>query len=551
MIAARALFLLLLGAPVLIGAGLTLGTALGWQPGIGRFDLGWQGFAQAVALPGFASSLRLTLITGIGATLGSLAVSVPLGLWLVGKSGAVRFLTPLLAVPHAALAIGLAFLLAPSGWAVRLISPWATGWDLPPAVITVGDPWGFTLILGLMLKEVPFLVLATLVAAGTRDIAGQMAAGRALGYPPGQVWRLMIWPQLYPALRLPVLIVLGFSLSVVDMALVLGPSNPPVMAVQILRLFGAPDPAMAQPASAMAVILLGVMALSLLAWLAGERAIAALGRIWLRQGRRGRRGAQLAGPFMAIIGVVLGLGALGALLLWSVATFWRFPNALPSGFSGRLWGSADWLAPALSTLGLALASGTIALCLSLFWLEIEDRTQRRLHLGWLIALPLLLPQIGFLQGLTTGFLWLGLPPGPLAVIWAQLLFVFPYVMIALTGPWRALDPALLATAASLGAGPTRRFFAVKVPMLAAPIATAVAIGIAVSVAQYLAVLLPGAGRVRVLATEAVALASGADRRLAAIMALMQAALPLIGYLLALTLPLWLHRNRRGLRGGAT
>ncbi|MBN2741657.1 MAG: ABC transporter permease, partial [Rhodobacteraceae bacterium] len=207
MSAARALFLMLFGAPILIGVGLTLGTALGWQPGIAQFDLGVQSFAQAFALPGFNSSLRLTLVTGLGATLGSLAVSVPLGMWLVSKAGAARFLTPLLAVPHAALAIGLAFLLSPSGWAARLISPWATGWDLPPALITVGDPWGITLILGLMLKEVPFLVLATLVAAGTRDIAGQMAAGRALGYPRGQVWRLMIWPQLYPALRLPVLIV--------------------------------------------------------------------------------------------------------------------------------------------------------------------------------------------------------------------------------------------------------------------------------------------------------------------------------------------------------
>jgi putative thiamine transport system permease protein len=107
----------------------------------------------------------------------------------------------------------------------------------------------------------------------------------------------------------------------------------------------------------------------------------------------------------------------------------------------------------------------------------------------------------------------------------------------------------MASAASLGAGPLRRLLAVKLPMLAAPIMMAVAIGVAVSVAQYLAVLLPGAGRVQALATEAVALASGADRRLAAIMALMQAALPLIGYLLALALPLWLHRNRRGLRGG--
>ena len=32
-------------------------------------------------------------------------------------------MVPLLAVPHLALAVGLAFLIAPSGWLVRLIAP--------------------------------------------------------------------------------------------------------------------------------------------------------------------------------------------------------------------------------------------------------------------------------------------------------------------------------------------------------------------------------------------------------------------------------------------
>ncbi|TMV94577.1 ABC transporter permease [Thioclava sp. BHET1] len=551
MIAIRALFTVVIGAPVLIGVVLTLGLALGWQPGLGQFDPGFDAFAQALSLPGFATSLRLSLVTGLGATLGALGVSLPLGLWLIGRAGAARYLSPLLAVPHAALAIGLGFLLAPSGWAVRLISPWATGWDLPPDAVTVGDPWGLVLILGLMLKEVPFLLLATLIAAGPRDVAGQMATGRSLGYSRAQVWRLIIWPQLYPALRLPVLIVLGFSLSVVDMALVLGPSNPPVLAVQILRLFSASDPEQARPAAALAVILLGIMGLCLLGWLGAERAVATLGRHWLRRGRRIRQKQSLSGPVLAILGLMLGGGSLVILGLWSVAAFWRFPNALPSGISLSRWQAADWAHPALSSLGLAAASTAIAMILSLIWLETEDRLARPMRLGWLIVMPLLLPQIGFLQGLTTGFLWLGLPPGPVAVIWAQLLFVFPYVMIALTGPWRALDPGLTASAASLGAGPMRRLFRVKLPVLSAPLMTAAAIGVAVSVAQYLAVLLPGAGRVPALATEAVALASGADRRLTAITALMQAVLPLAAYLLALALPLWLHRNRRGLRGGLT
>jgi len=137
----------------------------------------------------------------------------------------------------------------------------------------------------------------------------------------------------------------------------------------------------------------------------------------------------------------------------------------------------------------------------------------------------------------------------LAVIWAQSLFVFPYVMIALSDPWRALDPRIMAAASALGAGPWRRLVAVKLPILLRPLLTATAIGIAVSVAQYLPTLFAGAGRIATLTTEAVTLSSGSDRRVTGVYASLQAALPLAAYLLAFLLPAFIHRNRRDLRGG--
>jgi len=63
----------------------------------------------------------------------------------------------LLAVPHAAFAIGLALLLMPSGLIARVIA-WFAGWSSPPDVATVQDPWGLGLIAGLVLKELPFLL---------------------------------------------------------------------------------------------------------------------------------------------------------------------------------------------------------------------------------------------------------------------------------------------------------------------------------------------------------------------------------------------------------
>ena len=45
----------------------------------------------------------------------------------------LRRLGPILALPHAAFAIGLVLLLAPSGWLLRLVPPWLSGLSAPPA----------------------------------------------------------------------------------------------------------------------------------------------------------------------------------------------------------------------------------------------------------------------------------------------------------------------------------------------------------------------------------------------------------------------------------
>ena len=56
------------------------------------------------------------------------------------------------------------------------------------------------------------------------------------------------------------------------------------------------------------------------------------------------------------------------------------------------------------------------------------------------------------------------------------------------------------------------------------------------------------GRIATLTTEAVALSSGADRRIAATYGLLQTLLPLMGYGLAFAVPWLMFRNRRALSG---
>lgn len=542
--------------PIALGLWQTTRSAFGILPALGRDSLSLAPWRALAFLPGFGTSLRLTLVTGLGSTLLSLVLATGICATLHARlrpGTAARLLTPYLATPHAAMAVGLAFVLAPSGWIARALAPWA-GWSQPPDLATVHDGWGLALLVGLTVKEMPFLLLVILSALTQISVGPQMAAGRALGYGRGVVWIKIIMPQVWPLIRLPVWVVLAYALSNVDMAIILGPSNPPTLALAVMRWFSDPDPAMILPASAGAILQAAIVVLALaglgLAELCGRR----IGLWWLRRGGRGlsaEPGLWLA-SLAACTLMTLGALAILSLGLWSVTWRWSFPQIWPERWSLQPWADPQGLR--LEALGntacLALATTALSLTLAIAWLEGENRA-RLGRAPWaeaLIYLPLLIPQIGFLYGLNVVFLRIGASGSLMAVAWGQCLFVFPYVMIALSDPWRALDPRVISAAAALGAGPWRRLLAVKLPILLRPILTAAAIGVAVSVAQYLPTLFLGAGRVVTLTTEAVTLSSGADRRITGVYASLQAGLPLAAYLLAFAIPAFVHRNRRELSG---
>lgn len=557
----RALRLLVLAAaavglvlPIAAGLWQTAQAAFGILPGIGAAQVALDPWVQLAGLPGVATSLALTLWTGVASTVLSLALALGIAGAIHGRFGAAwatQVLTPFLALPHAAMAIGLAFLIAPSGWIARLLTPWATGWTVPPDLATVHDPYGIALVLGLVVKEVPFLLLVTLSALGQLPVDGQIASARALGYSPGAAWVRVVAPQVYRLVRLPVFVTLSFALSVVDMALILGPSHPPTLAVAMTRWFFAADTRLILPAAAAALALSALVAGAILIWMLGERALALAVRGLLRRGRRGRgadAAIRLAGGTGLVL-LVLSAGALLSLLVWSLTWRWSFPRALPENWSPSAWMSqgSGWRNALEESLFLGLASTIVSLILAVAWLEGEDRGGMR-RARWaeaLVYLPLIVPQVGFLYGLSVAFLQGGIVGGTAAVVWGHVIFVFPYVLLALSGPWRALDRRMDRAAAALGAGPWRRLFAVKLPILLRPVLVAAAIGFAVSVALYLPTLFLGAGRLTTLTTEAVALSSGSDRRVTGVYATLQAMLPLVAYGAAVLIPALRTRAGRG------
>jgi putative thiamine transport system permease protein len=556
-ITAGATIFLIFVVPILLGMRETILPAFGILPAIGETGLDLAPWRQLWALPGIATSVRLSLTTGLLATALSLVLAISLCAVIHGRTGASRLrwtLSPLLATPHAAMAVGLAFLIAPSGWIARLIADLITGWRVPPQLMSVNDPAGLALVFGLVVKELPFFLLVILSALNQVPVRQQMAVGESLGYGPGVVWIKIILPQVYPQIRLAVFAVLVFSLSVVDMALILGPSNPPLLSVYALRLFQATDLQQLLPAAAAAVLQMALVAAGALIWLVGERLIGAIGRPIVRRGGRGlsRQPLLHMGAATGLFCFLAGFFALLALLIWSFAWRWSFPDVLPSSFTLAQWrdGSAGWGRALGNTLSIGAGATLGALMLAVLWLEAEDRRGRRTSnlLSSLLYLPLMIPQIGFLYGLQVVFLKTGLSGSLPLVLWGHTIFVFPYVVLSLADAWRALDPRYARSAAALGANPLRILLCIKLPVLLRPILTAAAIGFSVSVAQFLPTLFLGAGRVVTLTTETVALSSSGDRRIVGAYASLQALLPFVVFALALGLPRYIYANRRALKG---
>lgn len=543
--------------PVLAGLAGTLLPAFGIMPALGRAEPTLAAFEALAGWPGLPRAVGQSLGSGLIATALALVVTM---LICAGWQGTRAFgwleraLSPLLSVPHAAAAFGLAFLIAPSGWIARALAPLA-GWERPPDLLIVQDPLCLSLIGGLVVKEVPFLLLMTLAALPALRPGQSLNTARALGYGRSTGWLKTIFPRLYPQIRLPLYAVLAYSMSVVDVAMILGPNTPPTLSVQVLRWMNDPELDMRLQAAAGAVLQLVLTVAALGLWRLGEMVIARLGRGWLESGARGPhdgalRGAALVLGTLCAAAVFLGLAALA---VWSVAGFWGFPAFLPDAFTLKSWmrqGPA-LLSPALQTATIALAAVAVALVLVTACLEAEDRFGLRpsTRALWLLYLPLIVPQIAFLPGLQILALVSGVDGTRAAVIAVHVVFVLPYVFLSLSDPWRAWDRRHATVARALGAGPSGVFWRVRLPMMLRPLLTAAAIGCAVSVGQFLPTLLLGAGRVPTLTTEAVALASGGARRVIGVTALAQTVAAFLPFALALLVPALVWRNRRGLRHG--
>lgn len=547
--------LLLLILPVLGGLLSVLLPAFSWLPVLEKTTISLQGFNDLWQTPGLSQMVALSIATGLISTLLAFVMTLMIlaaffnSIWLTRIE---RLLSPILVIPHAAAAIAVGFLIAPSGMFSRLISPWLSGWELAPSGMLPHDPYGISIILGLTLKELPFLLLMALGALAQPELGKklrqQYKVALNLGYYPITAFFKAVLPILYPLLRLPILAVLAYASASVEMPLILGPNTPPTLAVTIMQWFNDVDLNLRIKASAGALLQLALTGGLIALWLGTERAIKACFNGTLINGKRHYADALWQKITATLTTVVIGfiLLALIGLVLWSVAGFWRFPAALPEQLVLLHFQSAftQMGTPLFNTLAIGIVSTVFAIVLTLLCLEAEQLSKKPLSTftSFIIYLPLLVPSIAFLFGLVWLQQLVNNRTAFFNVAFTHLLFVLPYVFLSLASSYRRLDPRFAHVAASLGATPAKVFLQVKLPQLFAPILIAIALGLAISFGQYLPTLLAGGGRIATITTEAVTLANGASRRTSAVYAIIQMALPLIGFMLAWVLPKYCFKS---------
>ena len=561
--ATRFLFFVL-GTPLLLGSALALAPAF-TQTSLVANSTGQMGqlippaFLTLLSTPGIATSAITSLVSGLLTPAISLAIVF---LFLAATQGnrignaIAKLSAPVLAIPHAAAAFALALLLAPSGVASRVIAS-LLGWDLPPDYLFINDPNGLALILGLVLKEAPFLLLISLAALPSLGAPRRVALARTLGYKPTTAWLLTVAPVLYPLVRLPLFAVIVFASSAVDVALILGPSLPPTLSVRLLEWFVAPEIESRQLASAAALLQLVVSLSALGIWLLFERVVARAFAPLAARGasrlsaRRVTYDTALTALGNALLPLSLAfiLMGIGALMLTSVGTEWRYPALVPTVWSTQQWTSAlsEWRAPLFNATMIALLSVTAALALSLFTLEAQARSSvSTARIATFLYLPLLVPQVVFISGIAVLAERALLPPSLTLVAAGHFLFVLPYVYLTLQGGYARFDTRWLMLAKTLGASNTVCFWRIRLPLLSSQLVTAVMLGLAISLSLYLPTQILGAGRIPTLTTEAIALVSSGNRSTIGTRALLQSALPTLCFMLALVLPRLIWSRRKGM-----
>ena len=509
--------------------------SFGYFPILGKSEFNLNYFYISFNIAGISKSIIMSLFTGLGSTLLALFFSQVILLYFF-KTRAYNYIkiiiSPLIALPHITMAIGLIFLFSPSGLFFRLFSPWLTGFDRPPNFFIIPDEYGFFLILGLILKEIPFFILVSLSAIQQFSARQIFDLGKSLQNSNFSSWCILIFPLIYKKIRLVIFIVIAFTASVVDMSLILAPSTPSTLAIRILQIYQSSDIDSFFIASNLALIQLLIIVILLLSWMILERiAEHKLFFIFFMK-ILSFKILFLKNLIFASAAILFSLSVLGIFssLLWGFSKNWYFPSFFPNSIDIdtfiNFYNENKFIV--FISIFISVVVSFLSSLLTIIWVELMDILKmKKLYLEWIIFIPLFIPQISFLIGLQSFIILFNFDSFLIPLIIIQLFYVIPYSFIILAPSLREIKKDIIRVAASLGKNRFQRLVQIKLPIIMSSFLTSFAIGMLVSFSLYIPVYFIGAGRVTTLTVEALNLALSGSRQDLGVATFFQIIIPIL------------------------
>jgi len=206
---------------------------------------------------------------------------------------------------------------------------------------------------------------------------------------------------------------------------------------------------------------------------------------------------------ITVLAIVISVGLpLAALIVWSLAFRWNFPDVLPAQ-----WGLDAWsytISPASRVgegLWNSLVIGVIVTALANV-IGLPAARALGLHefrgksiVEWMLLMPIIVPAIVATMGIHVIFIKLGLTGTYLGVSLVHLIPAIPYFVLITASVFANYGTELEETARTLGAGRTQVFLRVTLPAIGPGLVVASMFTFLVSWSQYVTTLLIGSGRV--------------------------------------------------------
>ena len=537
---------ILLTVPILFGLLGFLLPSFGYFPILDKYDFNLNYFYLSFAIPGITKSIILSFFTGFISTLLALFFSQVIILYIF-QTKFYQFLktiiSPLLALPHVTMAIGLLFIFSPSGLFFRLFSPWLTGFERPPNFFILPDEYGFFLILGLVLKEIPFFILVSMSAIEQFGAKKFLNVGKSLQHSTFSVWCILLFPLIYKRIRLIVFIVIAFAASVLDMSLLLAPSTPSTLAIRILQYYQSSETDSLFIASNLALIQLFVIVILLLMWLLLEKLVSNKFVFTYLVRACSYKNSFIKYFIFSLILILLALSLLTIIssFLWGLGGNWFFPNLLPTSINIEIFVKFfnENKSIILISIFIPLIVSLLSCLIVILWVELtESFNKKYYYFESFIFLPLFIPQISFLIGIQSFLILLNFSNFFIPLIIVELFYVIPYSFIILAPSFREIKKDIIKVAASLGKNRFERLIFIKIPIIMPTFLLSIAIGMLVSFALYTPVYFIGAGRVTTLTVEALNLALSGAKKDLGVATIFQIIIPIV-ILLSVS---WYKRN---------